>query len=311
MDPWMIWTLLALVLLVLVAGVFVVIDVGFRPERVAPDIGPADLGLPFTPVTLRAVNGKRLSAWYIPPPHAVARPAPAMAVIHGWGSNSAQLLPVVGPQHTAGYALLLVDARCHGDSDQDTFASLPRFAEDLSAAVDWLKAHSDVDRDRVAILGHSVGAGAALLLGSRRSDLAGVVSVSAFADPETTMRRFLERVRVPYRPLGWLINRYVEWRIGWRFRDIAPRNTIRRAQAPVLLLHGENDRTVPVSEAYAIHANRRTDEDVSLIVYTRCDHDSIERVAAAAPDINAFLARVTGGPRRKAVAHAGGEAPAA
>lgn len=306
MAPWLIWTLAIILPALVLLGAFIVIDVGFKPARDSNDVHPTDIGLPCLEVALRAVNGKRLAAWYIPPPAAVARPAPAVAVMHGWGSNRSQLLPVVAPLHTAGYALLMVDSRCHGDSDQDTYASMPRFAEDLSVAVDWLRDHAEVDRDRVAVFGHSLGACASLLLASRRSDLVGAVSLSAFADPETTMRRFMERVRVPYRPLGWLVNRYVEWRIGWRFRDIAPKNTIRRALCPVLLLHGEDDRMVPVADAYRIHGNRKTDDDVDLIVYTRCDHDSVDRIEVAAPAIIGFLARVTGGgprwrsPREKA-----------
>lgn len=298
MDPWLIGCLAAVGgLLIVAAAALVLIDLGFRPPRVAPDILPSDLGMAYASVNLRAVNGKQLAAWYIPAPDGVARPAPALAVIHGWGSNSAQLLPVVAPLHRAGYALLMIDSRCHGSSEGDTYASMPRFAEDLSVAVDWLKNEPEIDRDRIVALGHSLGACAALLMASRRSDLAGVVAISAFADPESTMRRYMERVRVPYRPIGWLVNRYVEWRIGWRFRDIAPHNTIRRVLAPVLLLHGEVDRVVPVSDAYAIHANRRTDEDVSLIVYIHCDHDSVDRIEAAAPHILSFLSRVTGGPR--------------
>ncbi|SOD99136.1 alpha/beta hydrolase [Caenispirillum bisanense] len=295
MAPWLIWTLAIIGPTVVLLAVFLVIDVGFRPTRDPNDVHPQDLGLPSRDVALTAVNGKRLAAWYIPPPPGVQRPAPAVAVMHGWGSNRSQLLPVVAPLHTAGYALLLLDSRCHGDSEQDSFASMPRFAEDLSTGVDWLRTHPEVDRDRIAVFGHSVGACAALLTASRRSDLVGAVSLSAFADPETVMRRFMERVRVPYRPLGWLVNRYVEWRIGWRFRDIAPKNTIRRALCPVLLLHGEDDRMVPVADAYAIHGNRRTEEDVELVIYTRCDHDSVERIEVATPTINAFLARVTGG----------------
>jgi dipeptidyl aminopeptidase/acylaminoacyl peptidase len=296
MDPWLIGCLVVVGSLLAVAvAALVLIDVGFRPDRVPPGTLPSDLGMNYAAVTLTAVNGKRLAAWYIPAPDGFARPSPAVAVVHGWGSNSAQLLPVVAPLNAAGYALLMVDSRCHGGSDHDTFASMPRFAEDLSAAVDWLRTEPEIDRDHIAIAGHSLGACAALLLASRRADLSGVVAISAFADPESTMRRVMERVRVPYRPIGWVVNRYVEWRIGWRYRDIAARNTIRRAQAPVLLLHGEDDRMVPVSDAYAIHANRRTDEDVSLIVYTRCDHDSVERIEAAAPHILAFLSRITGG----------------
>ena len=80
--------------------------------------------------------------------------------------NAALMLPLARPLHEAGYATLFVDARCHGASDDDSFASLPRFAEDLGAAVDWLRGRPEVAAGRVGVIGHSVGAGAALLLAS-------------------------------------------------------------------------------------------------------------------------------------------------
>ena len=85
---------------------------------------------------------------------------------------------------------------------RQTFTSLPRFAEDLSSAVDWLQAQAEVDAQRAAVIAHSVGAGAALLLASRRRDLAAVVSLAAFAHPAAMMRRWLAAKRISYWPLG-------------------------------------------------------------------------------------------------------------
>jgi hypothetical protein len=48
---------------------------------------------------------------------------------------------------------------------------------------------------------------AAVLVASRRPGLAAAVSVSAFAHPEQTMRRWLFGVRMPHWPLGWGIDR--------------------------------------------------------------------------------------------------------
>jgi pimeloyl-ACP methyl ester carboxylesterase len=45
------------------------------------------------------------------------------------------MLPLAAPLHAAGYALRFFAARCHGRSDDDDFAALPRFAEDLAHAV--------------------------------------------------------------------------------------------------------------------------------------------------------------------------------
>jgi dipeptidyl aminopeptidase/acylaminoacyl peptidase len=145
-----------------------VIHRGFRVPR-RPETGsPADLGLPFDTVSIPTERGRRLFAWYIPPsgpsgpmPFPVA--SSHVVVMHGWGANAEDMLPVAEPLHRAGYGVLLVDARNHGRSDRDSFSSMPRFAEDLVHAFDWLKSQPQVAPDRIALLGHSVGAIAAAL----------------------------------------------------------------------------------------------------------------------------------------------------
>jgi len=210
-------------------------------------------GLPWREVSIPTVRGKQLFGWFIP----AGKRAPALAILHGWGGNAEMMLPLAKRLHAAGYALLFFDARCHGRSDGDTFASLPRFAEDLEHAVDWLGVQSEVDEGRVGVIGHSVGAGAALLLASRRHDIAAVVSLAAFAHPAGMMRRWLKFKRIPFWPLGAYILFYVQRVIGHRFDDIAPSHTIRSVECPVLLAHGTEDETVPVSEAREIYANRK------------------------------------------------------
>lgn len=73
-----------------------------------------------------------------------------------------------------------------------------------------------------------------------------MVSIAAFAHPESIMRRFLATKRIPFLPLGWYALRYVEHVIGHRFNAIAPENTIRRANCPVLpvVRHRGQHRTV-------------------------------------------------------------------
>ena len=212
-------------------------------------------GLPWRTVHIPTVRGKTLFGWFIP----AREGAPALAVLHGWGGNAEMMLPLARPLHAAGYALLFFDTRSHGRSDGDSFASLPRFAEDLEHAVDWLQGQAEVDSSRVGVIGHSVGAGAALLLVSHRHDLAAAVSVAAFAHPADIMRRWLKLKRIPYWPLGAYILHYVQRVIGCRFDDIAPCHTIRTANCPILLAHGTEDHLVPVSEAQEIYANRRDD----------------------------------------------------
>ena len=213
-------------------------------------------GLPWREVVIPTEGGKTLFGWFIP----AGEGAPALAIVHGWGGNAQMMLPLAQPLNAAGYAQLFFDARSHGRSDGDSFASLPRFAEDLEHAVGWLQRQPDVDACRIGVVGHSVGAGAALLLASRRPDLAGVVSLSAFAHPATVMRRWLALKGIPYWPLGAYVLYYIQRVIGYRFEAIAPIHTIGLTSCPVLLAHGTADETVPVSEAQEIYAHRRDDQ---------------------------------------------------
>ena len=275
------WGLLALA--GLLGGANVAIRRGLAAPRVVETASPQ--GLPWREVRLPTVNGKRLFGWFIP----AGERAPALVVMHGWGGNAEMMLPLAAPLHERGYALLLVDARCHGQSDDDTFASLPRFAEDVEAALAWLAGQPEVDAARLGVIGHSVGAGAALLAASRRRDLRAVVSLAAFAHPAGMMRRWLASKRIPHWPLGAYILAYVQRVIGYRFDDIAPCHTIARVTCPVLLVHGLEDDTVPVDEARQIHAARSSDAVELLLVPG--SHDDYGDVTRHLAQLGDFLDR--------------------
>ena len=290
--PWLLGLIATIGVL---AGLRWAVHRSLAPERVIETRSPADVGLQFQEVTLPTENGKSLFGWYIAANRTGS--APVVVAIHGWGGNAETLLPLAGPLHQAGFALLFIDARCHGQSDEDSFASMPRFAEDLGHAIDWLKQREDTDQDAIAAIGHSVGAGAVLLSASWRNDLAAVVSIAAFTHPVAMMRRWFAAKGIPYRPVGWLMLRYVEWVIGHRFDDIAPVNTIRRVTCPTLLVHGAEDTTVPVSEAQEIHANRSGDH-VQLKVVAG-SHDDFADLDRELPLLVEFLSKIAGGNQAK------------
>jgi uncharacterized protein len=96
---------------------------GLRAPRVPHALGPADVGI--DPACVRELRlagprGRTLFAWLVTPAAAHA-PVPAVLAMHGWGANAAMMWPVVPPLHTAGFAVLLLDARCHGRSDDEPF----------------------------------------------------------------------------------------------------------------------------------------------------------------------------------------------
>lgn len=261
---------------------------GLAPEASTEGPKPADLGLSAREVWLPSAQGVRLFAWYLPASAANALPGPAIVLLHGWGGNASTLLPAAIALHRAGYAVLLPESRNHGRSSRQGHSSLPRFAEDLEAALDWLAAQPGVNPARIAALGHSVGAAAVLLVASRRPGLAAAVSVSSFAHPENVMRRWLSAHRVPYWPLGWLVNRYVESVIGARFALIAPETTLGQARCPVLLLHGAEDTTVPLADAQRLIASKGQTRATLLVLPG--SHEGFEQPEQATHAVLEFLA---------------------
>lgn len=260
---------------------------GLMPAAEVPQDDPAACGLlGVQTVWLEAPRGRRLFAWFAPAQSAAR--APAVVLMHGWGGHAGHLLQAAVALQRAGFAVLLPEARSHGRSDRDDHSSLPRFAEDLHCALGWLARRPEVDAARLAALGHSVGGAAVLLVASQRCEgLRAVVSVSSFAHPERVMRRWLAARHVPYWPLGWLVNRYVESVIGRRFAEIAPEVTLPRAQCPVLLVHGRSDRTVPLDDAQQLFARRGVASARLLIV--EGTHEQFDDEPALFDAVRAFL----------------------
>ena len=261
------------------------IRAGLSAPRLRSESAPSSLGLPYRDVHLPTANHKHLKGWLVPGSSGL--PAPTLIVLHGWGSNSGMMLPLAEPFCRAGYTLLFIDARNHGASDGDTFSSLPRFAEDLESAVDWLRQQPEIDPNRIGLIGHSVGAAAALLVASHREDIVVVVSLAAFAHPGRMMRRYLATRSVPYIPLGWYTLKYVQRVIGHCFDDIAPQNTISKITCPVLLAHGKNDTTIPAEDAVLIHAGSR--KEITRLLLVDGDHEDYAGLQSQSGEILKFV----------------------
>jgi len=217
----------------------------FAPPQPEAKLTPADLGLSAERVWLESVNGTRLHGWHIP----VEGCAPAVIVLHGWGASGSLMLPLAPHLHDAGLHTLFLDARNHGFSEHDAFVSMPRFAEDLEVAADWIRANSDVSA--VGVIGHSVGAGAAIFSASRGDRLDAVVSVSSFAHAGEMMRR--QMTKIP-KPALAIILRAVQRMIGHRYDDFAPRSRVGLIDAPVMLVHGGADDVVPIDSLHQLAA---------------------------------------------------------
>jgi alpha-beta hydrolase superfamily lysophospholipase len=234
--------------------------------------GAADVRIP-------ATDGSSLRGWFVP----VQGKGPAAVVVHGWGGNAGDMVPVADRLHALGLHVLLLDAHGHGRSPAIPVSSMPAFAQDVRDATRWLRARRDVDAARVVLVGHSVGAGACLFAASEDPQIPAVVALAPMADPVGFMSASMQG-RLPRALIPWAL-RYIEHTIGHRFEDFTPLNTVSRVAAPVLLVHGAQDTTVPVRHAQMLHERSRGVS--TLYVVDGADHFSVDSLDQV--DLAGFL----------------------
>ncbi len=242
----MVWLLgLVAATVVYQAAVLAATALVWRNPRVPARQTPADLGMPFADVWFPTESAHRLHGWWVPVDSARR---PAAILVHGWGRNVERMLPYVAMLHPVGYHLLAFDARNHGASDGDRHVSMKKFSEDIRAAVAYLGSRADVDGERIAVVGLSIGGSAAIHAAAHEPRIRAVVTVGSFAHPRDAMLRL--GLGSPWlAPAMPLTFRFIEWRVGARLDELAPERHVGRVAGPLLLIHGEGDAIVPAENA--------------------------------------------------------------
>lgn len=149
------------------------------------------------------------------------------------------------------------------------------------------------DPGPIALVGHSFGGGVAILAAADDPAIAAVVGWAAIG----TADRFSPEEVAAWRRDGWLpvVNTRTgqELRIGTPFLDDIETNRGRldipaaaaRLSAPLLLIHGDADTSVPLSQAHAIASRARADRS-RLIVLPGAAHTfgTVHPFAGSTPD---------------------------
>ena len=272
------------------------------PHRRPPAFSPADFGLPFEETLVRSPGGD-LPAWFIPALGGVA--GPGVVLVHGWDSARDRMLANVQFLHAAGFHCLTFDVRGNGANPAETLpVSAGEFGADALAGFATLVARPEVTIG--AVLGHSMGAIGALLAAAGDPRVAAVVSSSTPSDPRRMVSETFRLAHLPFPapvagPLSWLTTHEFLRPRGHRMRDISALEAIARYRGPILLVHGEFDRVIPVRHAQrlraaAVAARNGDDSNVELLIIPDGGHTWLYEDEAYRRHIAAFLARSLGGP---------------
>jgi dienelactone hydrolase len=113
------------------------------------------------------------------PPAPAERP-PAVVLVHGFTADRETMSSLARKIAQNGYGVLAIDVRGHGENRNPFENDFARetLRPDVKAAVDFLRASDRVDGSRIAVIGHSMGAGAVLDYASNDPELKGAIMIS-------------------------------------------------------------------------------------------------------------------------------------
>jgi hypothetical protein len=178
----------------------------------------------------------------------------------------------------AGFNLLLVDSRAHGDSGGDSVTWGVYEKHDLDQWVDWIR--QKYPSGIVGVHGISMGAATALLhagLNEANKRVSFYIADSSYSDFETLLEsQIRQHLRLPGNLPPQLLLPYANIvayiNSRFTFYQASPIRTVLNVTTPVLFIHGEADRLVPASMSQELFQATKGHRQIQL--FPRADHVS-------------------------------------
>jgi dienelactone hydrolase len=267
-----------------------------KPDYSAPNDAPYTA----EEVTVRTPAGIKLTGTLTLPKQRPARGAPAVVTITGSGTEERdesipgvngyrpfrQIADTLGRR---GIAVLRLDDRGAGGSDAGPAGPTSAdFADDVRAALAYLRTHGDIDGTRLGLVGHSEGGLIAPMVAANEPKLRAIVLMAGPAQTGRTILKYQQEYAADsmlhltgtrrdsaLRDMATKLDSSAK-AVPWLhfFLDYDPIATAKRVKQPVLILQGATDRQVTPDQAPALAAAFRSagNADVTMRVFPSTDH---------------------------------------
>lgn len=248
-----------------IAGVITAVAAIFAKRAITPPrqrlwATPADLGMAYEDVQFPAQDGVRLSGWFVPAPAESQRKGGTVVLVHGWpwnrlgeaaadpistlsGASPVDLLRLAYALQQDGFHVFMFDLRNHGESAaQSPITFGIQESNDVLGALAYLHGRSDVDAQRIGVIGFSMGANTLLYTLPQTKNVRAAIAVQP-----TTPKVFAHGMaQYMTGPLSTLIVPLIEMMYqaagGQRFSAYQPSFAAAGAgDTPVLYVQGKGD----------------------------------------------------------------------
>lgn len=202
------------------------------------------------------------------------RATPAtLFLLHGYMLSKESMLPWALQLAQAGYRVVLVDLRGHGQSTGAEVGFGKFEVNDLRQGLDQLLARGECDAD-IGVIGFSYGATLALHWAAQDTRVRTVIALAPYNQPAETFERLAQALQVPlsHRAAQKAAGLAAE-RLRLHWTDWAGEMAMPRLQVPTFLIGGGKDTVCPVTDL--LRLREVAGSPVKIQVIAPADHFSL------------------------------------
>lgn len=212
---------------------------------------PTQLSFPVEKVHFKTADGVQLAGWFLPCPGATH----AVVLLHGGRRNRLAMAPHAQLLRTHGYAVLLYDARNHGESEDAPAHHGWNWVEDIVGATDYLRSRGF---HQFGMLGLSQGGITIAAAAERLRDISWAVIECTPADVRNILANDLRNAIGPLGgPVLSLLVPVLERETGMKFKDHVLRDKIAAFHCPLFFIAGGRDERVRLQDAQELFDHAR------------------------------------------------------
>jgi fermentation-respiration switch protein FrsA (DUF1100 family) len=184
-------------------------------------------------------------------------------LVHSIRSNRVEMLSRARFLNGLGYGVLLIDLQAHGETPGERITFGVREADDVQAAVGYLR--NTFPGERIAAIGVSLGA-AAIVLAKTPLRLDAVVLESLHPTIEEAVKN---RMKLHLGQAGPVLAPLLLWQLSFRLgtpaSELNPIDHIGNLNAPVLLISGSDDQHTRLAETERLFTVARQPKELWIV----------------------------------------------
>jgi dienelactone hydrolase len=220
---------------------------------------------------------------YVRVPSGIGRPPivlviPGLGMVKEHGDFPAEVLLA------RGLATMTVDLPGQGESRKNFAMDQASAVRIITAALDHLVARTDVDAERLGVIGTSLGAAAAILTAATDRRIKALVEIAGFYYPTAWWDRFPPEIK---EFLRYVMGAKDQEELMDLIRPVNLQGHVKQVRCPLLVVHGMQDPIIPFSESDLIWAEATAPRE--RFIFSSGDHGCVN-IGEARPLIGDWIA---------------------